>query len=107
MSNPFLYKLSVLFQTIQFSMCTQFVKKYFYFKEPITQEELDSVLRKNKNRKAAGLDEIPPEVWKTRKFDDILLRHYNAVYNQNPIDRSMKGCILAFPKKGNLELAKN
>ena len=26
------------------------------------------------------LDEIPPEVWKTRKFDDILLRHCNAVY---------------------------
>ena len=40
---------------------------------PFTQEELDSVLRKIKNRKAAGLDEIPPEVWKTRKFDDILL----------------------------------
>ena len=29
---------------------------------PFTQEELDSVLRKIKNRKAAGLDEIPPEV---------------------------------------------
>ena len=42
---------------------------------PFTQEELDSVLRKIKNRKAAGLDEIPPEVWKTRQFDDILLRH--------------------------------
>ena len=54
---------------------------------PFTQEELDSVLRKIKNKKAAGLDEIPPEVWKTRQFDDILLRHCNAVYNQNPIDR--------------------
>ena len=54
---------------------------------PFTQEELDSVLRKIKNRKAAGLDEIPPEVWKTRQFDNILLRHCNAVYNQNPIDR--------------------
>ena len=38
-----------------------------------TQEELDSVLRKIKNRKATGLDEIPPEVLKTRQFDDILL----------------------------------
>ena len=46
-----------------------------------TREELDSVLRKIKNRKAAGLDEIPPEVWKTKQFDDILLRHWNAVYN--------------------------
>ena len=66
---------------------------------PFTQEELDSVLRKIKNRKAAGLDKIPPEVWKTRQFDDILLRHCNAVYNQNPIDRWTKGCILPFPKK--------
>ena len=51
------------------------------------QEELDSVRRKFKNRKIAGLDEIPPEVWKTREFDDILLRHCNAIYNQNTIDR--------------------
>ena len=74
---------------------------------PFTQEELDSVLRKIKNLKAAGLNEIPPEVWKTRQFDDILLRQCNAVYNQNPIDRWMKGCILPFPKKGDLRLAKN
>ena len=74
---------------------------------PFTKEELDSVLRKIKNRKAAGLDEIPTEVWKTRQFDNILLRHCNAVYNQNPIDRWMKGCILPFPKKGDLGLTKN
>ena len=74
---------------------------------PFTQEELDSVLRKIKNRKAAGLDEIPPEVWKTRQFDDILLQHCNAVYNQNPIDRWMKGCIFPFSKKEDLGLAKN
>ena len=74
---------------------------------PFTQEELGSVLRKIKNRKAAGLDENPPKVWKTRQFDDILLRHCNAVYNQNPIDRWMKGCILPLPKKGDLGLAKN
>ena len=50
---------------------------------------------------------ISPEVWKTRQFDDILLRHCNAVYNQNPIDRWTKGCILPFPKQGDLGLAKN
>ena len=66
---------------------------------PFTKEELDSVLKKIKNRKAAGLDEIPPEVWKTRQFDDILLRQCNAVYSQNRIERWMKGCILPFPKK--------
>ena len=32
MSNPFLYKETVLFQTIQFSMSTQFnYQKHFYF----------------------------------------------------------------------------
>ena len=42
--------------------------------EQFTQEELDSVLRKIKNRKAAKLCEIPLEVWKTRQFNNILLR---------------------------------
>ena len=74
---------------------------------PFTKEELDSVLRKIKNRKAAGLDKIPPEIWKTRQFDNILLRQCNAVYNQNRIERWMKGCILPFPKKCHLRLAKN
>ena len=42
-------------------------------------------------------------------YDD---NHYttctsNAVYNQNTIDRWMKWCILAFPKKGDLGLTKN
>ena len=41
--------------------------------EQFIQEELDLVLKKIRNRKAADLDEIPPEVWKTKKFDDILL----------------------------------
>ena len=71
------------------------------------QEEFDSVLRKIKNRKASGLDEIPSEVWKSRQFDDMLLQHCNAIYNQNPIDRWTKGYILPFLKKGNLRLAKN
>ena len=75
-----------------------------------THEELNSVLRKIKNRKATGLDEIPPEVWKTRKFTDILLQYCNAMYSQNTIDRWTKGCILPFPKKsdlgGNQELPK-
>ena len=69
---------------------------------PFTQAELDSVLRKIKNRKAAGMMR-----WKTRKFHNILLLHCNAIYNQNPIDRWMKRCILPFPKKGDLGLVKN
>ena len=49
-------------------------------------QELGVILRKIKNKKVAGFDEIPPEIWKTRKFDDILLQYCNAVYNQNIID---------------------
>ena len=37
----------------------------------------------------------------------MLLQHCNTIYNQNPIDRWMKGCILPFPKKSDLGLAKN
>ena len=66
---------------------TRIISKQMDIKLGSFTQELDSVLRKIQNRKAAGLDEIPPEVWKTRQFDDILLRHCNAVYNQNPIDR--------------------
>ena len=38
-----------------------------------TQEELNISLTKIKNRKAIGLNEIPPEVWKTRNFDDFII----------------------------------
>ena len=72
-----------------------------------TATELAEVLKKTKNRKAAGLDCIPPEVWKTQKFNDILLQLCNAVYNQNQIDKWTEGCILPFPKKGDLGDAKN
>ena len=87
---------------------TRIISKQLDIKlRPFTQEELNSVLRKIKNRKAARFDEMTPEVWKARQFDDILLRHCNAVYNQNLIDKWIKGCILPFPKKGDLGLAKN
>ena len=33
--------------------------------------------------------------------------HCNAVDNENTIDRWRKGCILPFPKKGDLGIAKN
>ena len=36
-----------------------------------------------------------------------MLRHCNAVYNQNTIDRWIEGHILPFPKKGDLGIAKN
>ena len=61
---------------------TRIISKQLDIKlEQFTQEELDSVQRKIKNRKAAGLDEIPTEEWEIREFNDILFRHCNAVYN--------------------------
>ena len=69
--------------------------------------KLDVVLTKIKNRKPAGLDKILPEVWKTRKFDNVWFRYCNAVYNQNTIDRWSKGHILPFLKKGDRGIVKN
>ena len=69
--------------------------------------ELDIVLTKIKNRKAVGLDEISPEVWKTRKFDNLLLRYCNAVYNQNTIERWAKRLHPPYPKKVDLGISKN
>ena len=59
-----------------------------------------------KCRKAVGLDEIPPEVWKTRIFDDILLWFFNAVYKQKRTEGWSKGSIL-FSKKIVLRITKN
>jgi len=60
-----------------------------------------------KNKKAAGLDEIPPELWKTRKFDAHLLDFCNAVYESHEIEAWREGCILPFPKKGDLSIPSN
>ena len=72
-----------------------------------THEEFEYVIRKIKNRKAPVFGEIRLEVLKIREFDDILLRHWNAVYCPNSIGRWTKGCILPFPKKCDLGVAKN
>ena len=48
------------------------------------------------------------EQWQVNNIKEIFLLSYcNTVYNQNPVDRWMKGCVLPFPKKGDLGLAKN
>ena len=65
-----------------------------------TTTELEAV--KVKGRKSAGLDDIPPEVWKSGEFNDILLQLCNEVYDQNAIDKWTEGYILPFPKKGDL-----
>ena len=69
--------------------------------------ELDLVLKNMKNKKAAGLNRIPPEVWETGKFNDLLLYYCNEVYNGNVIQSWTEGCMLHFPKKGDLGQTSN
>ena len=87
---------------------TRIISKQLHIKlGQFMQEELDSVQKRFRKRKAEGFNEIPPEVWKTWEFNDILLRHCNAVYNQNTKDWRTKRCIISFPKKDDLGIAKN
>ena len=50
---------------------------------------------------------FPQKYGRPGNSHNILLQHFNAVYNQNPIDGWMKGCIFPFPKKGDFGLTKN
>ncbi len=49
----------------------------------------------------------PLELWKTSKFDDIVLQLCNVVNEKNSIEKWTKGFILPFSKKGDLRIAKN
>ena len=41
--------------------------------EQLTEKELNAAKKKIKSRKTASFKEDPPKIWKTRRFDDILL----------------------------------
>ena len=71
-----------------------------------TQEEFDIVLTKIKNRKATGLDEILPEIWKTRKFGDLLLCYGNTVYPEHNRD-GQKAASSFSTQESNFGIAKN
>ena len=72
-----------------------------------TIQELNNATKSINNGKACGLDEIPAEVWKLTEFQNILLNFCNSVYSQNQIKRWTEGCLLPFPKKGDISQAKN
>ena len=67
----------------------------------------NAVLKEIKNKKAAGFNKIIPEIWKTTKFDNLILQLCNAMYKENTIEKWTKSCILPFPIKGNLRMNKN
>ena len=65
-------------------------------------DELQKAVKSMKNAKACSLDEIPTKVWKLDEF-----QHFLLLYKQDPIDRLTEGCLLPFPKKGDLGMTKN
>ena len=89
----------------------QLSRKYFHQLDiklgQFTEEELYVVLTKIESRETTGLDEIPSLVWKTRKFDDIILLFRNAVYEENSKEKWKKVFFLPFHKKGEPRITKN
>lgn len=60
-----------------------------------------------KNKNVAELDDTLPEVWKTTKYDEILLRLCNVECNRSWIEKWTKGDTLPFPKKDDLKINNN
>ena len=58
-------------------------------------------IEKIQNRNAYVDNEIPPGVWKTRKFNDILVWLCNVVYKQRTIEEWTNGCILNLSRVTN------
>ena len=71
------------------------------------KSELEKVKERLKYNKGFGLDKIPPEVWKSGAFDDLLLEWCNNVYNGAHIEKWTEGGISPFPKKGDLGVTSN
>ena len=67
----------------------------------LTEEEQDTVLKTIKKQKTAGLDKIPPEVQKRRKFNDILLQLSKSTCIQSTTEKWTKDYIFSFLKKSN------
>ena len=82
---------------------TKIIYNHLYIKLGQFTQELNVILTKMKN----SLDVILPVVWKTKKFDDLLLQFCNTIYNQNTIEKWKKACIFPFPKEADLKTFKN
>ena len=54
------------------------------------KSETGLIMKKLKNKKAAGLDGIPLEIQKTGNFNDLLQYYCNEAYNANVI----KSCVV-------------
>lgn len=72
-----------------------------------TEDELVKAIHSLKNNKAAGLDGIPAEVWKTSCLNKELLEVCNKTYHGDVPKIWLHGGIKPLPKKGDLGVASN
>lgn len=72
-----------------------------------TMQELDNCLRQLSNNKAAGLDEIPGEVWKIGALKEELLKVCNDAFSGDKPDVWGLNGIIPVPKKGDLSNPQN
>ena len=75
--------------------------------EDISMEELLKCVQGFKNGKAAGLDNIPIEVWKSGALNNELLAVCNKAFNGEKPNIWSKSGIVPIPKKGDLGLTDN
>ena len=93
--------------TIHSENSTQILNKLEIKTGPFTKEEVIKATKHISYGKAVRLDEILAEIWKLAVFKEFLRESCNRVYFQEHIARWTDGCILPFPKKGNLSITKN
>ena len=76
----------------------------------ITKAEIRVAVKKLKNGKAPGLDNIPPEALKEGGTItvDVLHKFLNKIWKEEEIPNDWKeGLLIKLPKKGDLSLCKN
>ena len=76
----------------------------------ITRIEIKSAIKKLKNGKAAGGDNIPPEAIKAGgdTSEEVLLSLCNRIWDEEKIPEEWrKGLLIKLPKKGDLSYCKN
>jgi len=71
----------------------------------ITHVKIKSAIKKLKNGKAAGCDNIPPEAIKAggEVLQEVFLDLYNRIWSEKQVPEEWeKGLLIKLPKKGHL-----
>jgi hypothetical protein len=78
--------------------------------DDITEKEVEDAMRRLKNGKSAGIDDIQPELLKNggREMNKILAHLCNMIWRTGEVPRDWRdGIIIPLPKKGNLSDCNN